>query len=70
MESHLLLKSVISCPVCGFEKEEAMPIDACLYFYTCTNCGIIIKPKQGYCCVFCSYGTVPCPPVQMQKPCC
>jgi hypothetical protein len=23
-----------------------------------------LRPKAGDCCVFCSYGTVPCPPVQ------
>ncbi|WP_327036906.1 GDCCVxC domain-containing (seleno)protein [Methylomarinum vadi] len=23
-----------------------------------------MKPKKGDCCVFCSYGTVPCPPIQ------
>jgi hypothetical protein len=26
-----------------------------------------LRPKQGDCCVFCSYGTVPCPPVQEAK---
>ncbi|WP_339879956.1 GDCCVxC domain-containing (seleno)protein, partial [uncultured Algoriphagus sp.] len=28
------------------------------------------KPKKGDCCVYCSYGTVPCPPIQENKPCC
>ncbi len=23
-----------------------------------------LKPKAGDCCVYCSYGTVPCPPIQ------
>lgn len=23
-----------------------------------------VKPKPGDCCVYCSYGTVPCPPIQ------
>src|SRR6266508_2365705 len=23
---------------------------------------VVVKPKLGDCCVFCSYGTVPCPP--------
>ena len=30
----------------------------------CKPCGALLKPKPGDCCVFCSYGTVPCPPVQ------
>ncbi|WP_444850683.1 hypothetical protein [Pontibacter ummariensis] len=25
---------------------------------------------QGDCCVFCSYGSEPCPPVQKRKNCC
>ncbi|MFX6907659.1 GDCCVxC domain-containing (seleno)protein, partial [Acinetobacter baumannii] len=51
-------------------KEEIMPTDACQYFYKCTNCETVLKPKQGECCVFCSYGTVACPPIQMNKSCC
>lgn len=62
--------STITCPHCGFKKEEQMPLDACQYFYTCTNCLQSIKPKQGDCCVFCSYGTEKCPPKQTNKNCC
>lgn len=58
------LTSIIRCPYCGFEKTEAMPTDACVYFYNCTKCGGKIVPKSGDCCVFCSYGTVKCPSKQ------
>lgn len=58
------LNSVITCPGCNFSKEEIMPLDACVHFYECTNCGALLKPKEGDCCVFCSYGTVKCPPIQ------
>jgi hypothetical protein len=64
MEKEITLNSTITCPHCGFNKEEIMPVDACSYFYECTNCGIMIKPKPGDCCVFCSYGSVKCPPIQ------
>ena len=60
-----ILESIITCPGCGARKAETMPTDACLYFYDCTGCGRLLKPKAGDCCVFCSYGTVPCPPVQI-----
>ena len=60
------LKSVITCPECGFSKEETMPTDACQWYYECTNCGALLKPLQGDCCVFCSFGSMPCPPVQLQ----
>jgi hypothetical protein len=41
-----------------------MPTDACQFFYDCKGCGAVLKPKAGDCCVFCSYGDVPCPPIQ------
>jgi hypothetical protein len=41
-----------------------MPPDACQYFYDCKGCGVVLKPKPGDCCVFCSYGDVACPPVR------
>jgi len=58
------LVSTLSCPACGFAATETMPTDACQFFYDCKGCGIRLKPKAGDCCVFCSYGSVPCPPVQ------
>ena len=63
------LISRLRCPDCGTEKNEVMPTDACWYFYTCSGCGTRLKPLEGDCCVFCSYGTVPCPPIQ-QGICC
>ena len=54
----------ITCPRCGHGKLETMPLDACIYFYECEECGALLKPDQGDCCVFCSFGSVPCPPVQ------
>jgi hypothetical protein len=65
----IILKSVISCPVCGFQKEETMPVDACEYFYQCEECKSVLKPLAGDCCVFCSYGTVKCPQVQLERNC-
>ena len=56
--------SVITCPDCGHRRQETMPLDACQYVYDCRGCGTLLQPKPGDCCVFCSYGTVPCPPVQ------
>jgi len=44
-----------------------MPTDACQWFYECEQCHAVLKPLAGDCCVFCSYGTVPCPPIQVQR---
>lgn len=43
-----------------------MPTKACFYFYECAGCNTLLKPKTGDCCAFCSFGTVPCPPLQME----
>ena len=64
------LNSTVTCPYCGFEKKEEMPQDACQFFYECEGCKKMLKPKEGDCCVYCSYGSVPCPPIQMHKNCC
>lgn len=64
------LKSSLTCPNCGHKKEEIMPTDACQYFYECEKCKMIIKPLEGDCCVYCSYGTVKCPPIQAGENCC
>ena len=58
------LESILTCPACAHAQVERMPVDACQYFYECTRCGTLLKPKPGDCCVFCSYGTVKCPPKQ------
>ena len=63
----IILQSIITCPSCGFAKQETMPIDSCQFYYECEKCKIQLKPKKGDCCVFCSYGSVPCPPVQNNK---
>ncbi len=57
-------ESTLTCPACGASKTEVMPSDACQYFYECTHCGELLRPKPADCCVFCSYGSVACPPVQ------
>jgi hypothetical protein len=62
----VILESVITCPNCGASKSETMPTNACQYFYECSGCGSKLRPKSGDCCVFCSYGSVPCPPMQDQ----
>lgn len=64
------LQSEITCPKCNYKQVETMPTDACQWFYDCKGCGALLNPKQGDCCVFCSYGTVPCPPIQEGNSCC
>ncbi len=60
----ITLESTLTCPECGFAKSETMPTDACQWFYDCTHCHAVLRPLPGDCCVYCSYGTNPCPPIQ------
>jgi len=66
----VILQSTLTCPECGFVKIETMPTDSCQWFYECQGCQVLLKPKKGDCCVFCSYGSVPCPPIQQNQSCC
>jgi hypothetical protein len=67
----IVMTSVLSCPHCGFQKEETMPTDACQFFYQCTHCKLVLRPKPGDCCVYCSFGTVRCPSKQKgNESCC
>jgi hypothetical protein len=68
--AELKLHSTLTCPLCGHQRTETMPTNACQFFYDCLGCGELLRPKPGDCCVFCSYGSVPCPPIQEQKACC
>ncbi len=62
-----LITSTLTCPVCGSARTETMPTDACQVRYRCTECGVILQRKPGDCCVYCSYGSVPCPPIQKAR---
>lgn len=56
-----VMESTIACPECGQASTETPPEDRCLFFYICPHCGVTLRPKDGDCCVFCSYGTQACP---------
>ncbi|MEO7102490.1 MAG: GDCCVxC domain-containing (seleno)protein [Gemmatimonadaceae bacterium] len=60
----VLSSSVLTCPECSHAETHEMPTDTCVFFYECAGCGALIRAKPGDCCVYCSYGSVPCPSVQ------
>jgi hypothetical protein len=66
----IILDSTLTCPHCGHSALERMPENACIVRYDCGGCGVELKPLAGDCCVFCSFGSVPCPPVQRADDCC
>jgi len=61
------LVSDLTCPHCGYKSSETMTTDSCLYYYECPGCGVLLKPLSGDCCVFCSYGSIACPPIQQAR---
>lgn len=63
----IILQSTITCPQCGHRSTHTMPTDACQYIHVCETCAVQLKPKSGDCCVYCSYGDVPCPPIQEER---
>jgi hypothetical protein len=69
-KSPVILTSRLTCPHCGAAEDLEMPEDSCQWFHACAACGAVLRPRPGDCCVFCSYGTVPCPPVQTGGACC
>ena len=70
MNFEIELISIITCPECGHQKEDLMPTDSCQFFYECEKCKTVLKPLEGDCCVYCSYGSVKCAPIQKDENCC
>jgi len=54
----------ITCPECGFTHQEVMPDNYLVTLYQCASCGTTLKPKNGVCCVYCSYSDKQCPAKQ------
>ena len=59
--TRVTVDSTVTCPHCGHRQSETMPENACVILYDCKGCGASLRPLEEDCCVFCSYGSVPCP---------
>jgi hypothetical protein len=55
------LTAIITCPECATQTRAVIPPDACQFFWDCPACAVALRPKQGDCCVFCSWSDTPCP---------
>lgn len=58
-------EATVTCPKCGYSRKETMPSNSCLVVYKCKKCGFVMTPKEGDCCIFCSYADKKCPPMQL-----
>lgn len=63
----IVVAGKVTCPWCGFVEELDMPTNACHFLHECSGCKTVLSPKSGDCCIFCSFGDVPCPPKQMES---
>ena len=60
-----ILDSTLTCLIRGHRQIERMPTNTRQWFYECRGRRNLLKPLPGQCCVFCSYGDVPCRPIQL-----
>jgi len=49
------------------KKGRGIANGRCPFFYECDNCKTVLEPKEGDCCVYCSYGTCFLPSIQKTK---
>ena len=64
--ARVITASALTCPHCSLTWQEVMPERSCQISYRCEGCGAELRPLPGDCCVYCSYGSVPCPPIQRE----
>lgn len=62
--TEITIQSEITCPKCGHKKKEIMPTDVCVIKYNCEKCQTEMRPQDGDCCVYCTYGIHKCPSMQ------
>jgi hypothetical protein len=67
MSKKIIENANITCPKCGKVQKAKMPTNACQHFYKCQSCGVMLQPKEGDCCVFCSFADTKCPPKQLEQ---
>jgi hypothetical protein len=52
--------SIVTCPECGHAEPLPWDVGTVRLIYRCAACGVLSRPKQGDCCVLCSYGDRSC----------
>jgi hypothetical protein len=58
---------VVTCPVCKTQVQETMCSETLKLIYHCPVCLSWLSPKKGDHCIYDSYGSVNCPPIQVKK---
>jgi hypothetical protein len=58
---------VVTCPVCKTQVQEVMIPEIVKTIYHCPICLTWLSPKKNDHCIYESYGSVNCPPIQIKK---
>jgi hypothetical protein len=58
---------VVTCPVCKTQVQEHMVSETLKLIYHCPVCLTWLSPKKGDHCIYDSYGSANCPPIQVKK---
>jgi hypothetical protein len=58
---------VVTCPVCKTGVQVTMVSETPPQIYHCPVCLTWLSPKKGDHCIYDSYGSVNCPPIQVKK---
>ncbi len=56
----------ITCPACNATSSELMSRESLKRVYHCPQCLAWLAPKSGDHCIYDSYGSVMCPPLQLK----
>ena len=57
---------VVTCPVCKTQVQEKMTSETPKLIYHCPVCKTWLSPKKNDHCIYDSYGSVKCPPIQVK----
>ena len=58
---------VLTCPVCKNRTQEFMVSESLKLVFQCPACLTWLSPKKNDHCIYDSYGSVNCPPIQIKK---
>ncbi len=61
MARWIKILSEVRCSTCEYTETIRMPKYATKTSFECTRCKCVMTPRHHSCCIFCSYGSVPCP---------
>lgn len=64
--STINLESELTCPNCGYTKQESMPTNACQFYFACINCKMLLRPRPAT--AACSAPMALCLAYRLRKP--